>query len=124
MVVEFENLTRFADPSTYQWEFGDGQRVSAVENPTHVYRNPGTYSVRLSATNITGQRTEKCLSKILIVVNENPCCLFYHTGEYRQVFTTEEVRFVNLSEGADEFIWRFGDGNESFEEEPIHGLPR
>jgi len=122
LVVEFENLTRFADPSTYQWEFGDGQRVSAVENPTHVYRNPGTYSVRLSATNITGQRTEM-FKQDFIVVNETPVASFTIPDEYRQVFTTEEVRFVNLSEGADEFIWRFGDGNESFEEEPIHAYP-
>ncbi|WMN11141.1 PKD domain-containing protein [Marivirga salinae] len=122
LVVEFENLTQFADPSTYQWEFGDGQRVAAVENPTHVYRNPGTYSVRLSATNITGQRTEM-FKEEFIVVNATPTASFTIPDEYRQVFTGEEVRFVNLSEGADEFIWKFGDGNESFEEEPIHAYP-
>jgi gliding motility-associated-like protein len=119
LVVEFENLTQFADPSTYQWEFGDGQRASAVVNPIHVYRNPGTYTVTLSATNITGQRTEM-IKEEFIVVNETPVASFTIPDEYRQVFTTEEVRFVNLSEGANEFIWKFGDGNESFEEEPIH----
>ncbi|MGM0582432.1 MAG: PKD domain-containing protein [Bacteroidota bacterium] len=122
LVVEFENLTQFADPATYQWEFGDGQRVSAVENPTHVYRNPGTYTVRLTASNITGQRTEM-VKEEFIVVNETPEASFTIPDEYRQVFTTEEVRFVNLSEGADEFIWKFGDGNESFEAEPIHAYP-
>ena len=122
LVVEFENLTQFADPSSYQWEFGDGQRVSAVENPTHIYRNPGTYTVTLSANNITGQRTEM-IKEEFIVVNETPTASFTIPDEYRQVFTGEEVRFVNLSEGADEYIWKFGDGNESFEEEPIHAYP-
>ncbi len=122
LVVEFENLTQFADPSTYQWEFGDGQRVSAVENPTHVYRNPGTYTVTLSASNITGQRTEM-LKEEFITVFATPQASFTIPDEYRQVFTGEEVRFVNLSEGADEYIWKFGDGNESFEFEPIHAYP-
>jgi|GEM_PF-5972314 gliding motility-associated-like protein len=122
LVVEFENLTRFADPSTYQWEFGDGQRASAVENPTHVYRNPGEYTVRLTASNITGQRTEM-LKEEFVTVFATPQASFTIPDEYRQVFTGEEVRFVNLSEGADEYIWKFGDGNESFEFEPIHAYP-
>jgi gliding motility-associated-like protein len=122
LVVEFENLTQFADPSTYQWEFGDGQRVSAVENPTHVYRNPGTYTVTLSASNITGQRTQM-IKEEFIEVFATPQASFTIPDEYRSVFTGEEVRFVNLSQGADEYIWKFGDGNESFEFEPIHAYP-
>lgn len=122
LVVQFENLSRYANPSTYQWEFGDGQRASAVENPIHVYTNPGVYNVTLSATNITGQRTE-LIKEELITVYATPQASFTIPDEYRQVFTTEEVRFVNLSQGADEFIWKFGDGNESFEKEPIHAYP-
>jgi len=122
LVVEFENLSEYADPSTYQWEFGDGQRAAAVENPIHVYTNPGKYTVKLSATNITGQRTE-LIKEEFITVNATPQASFTIPDEYRQVFTTEEVRFVNLSEGADEYIWKFGDGNESFEKEPIHAYP-
>ncbi|WP_375577587.1 PKD domain-containing protein [Marivirga tractuosa] len=122
LVVQFENLSQYADPSTYQWEFGDGQRAAAVENPIHVYTNPGTYNVTLSATNITGQRTE-LVKEDFIIVNATPQASFTIPDEYRQVFTTEEVRFVNLSEGADEYIWKFGDGNESFEEEPVHAYP-
>ncbi|WKV11601.1 PKD domain-containing protein [Marivirga harenae] len=122
LVVEFENLTQFADPSTYQWEFGDGQRVSAVENPTHVYRNPGIYTVTLSASNITGQRTQM-IKEEFIEVFATPQASFTIPDEYRSVFTGEEVRFVNLSQGADEYIWKFGDGNESFEFEPIHAYP-
>jgi len=119
LVVKFENLSEYADPSTYQWSFGDGQRASAVIDPIHVYTNPGTYTVTLSATNITGQRTE-LIKEEFITVNATPQASFTIPDEYRRVFTTEEVRFVNLSEGADEFIWKFGDGNESFEFEPIH----
>lgn len=33
----------------YRWEFGDGQ-VSTLEKPTHVFKKPGEYQVRLLAT--------------------------------------------------------------------------
>ena len=35
---------------SYYWEFGDGN-FSFAENPAHVYRDTGTYDVRLFATN-------------------------------------------------------------------------
>lgn len=34
------------DPITYNWQFGDGGTGSGV-NPTHIYSNPGTYTVTL-----------------------------------------------------------------------------
>ena len=119
LVVEFENLSRFADPGTYQWEFGDNQRVRAVENPTHVYTSPGTYTVTLTADNITrNQQTET--KEAYITVYETPQSSFTIPDEFRQVFTGEEVQFVNTSIGADEFVWKFGDGNQSFDENPVH----
>jgi len=36
------------DPYTsVEWDFGDGSNTSTVENPTHQYTNPGTYTVSL-----------------------------------------------------------------------------
>ena len=119
LVVDFENRTRYADPSTYLWEFGDGKRIRAVENPTHVYTSPGVYSVRLYANNITGQERE-LLREDYITVYETPQASFTIPDEFRQVFTGEEVQFINTSVGADQYIWMFGDGSESFEENPVH----
>lgn len=122
LVVEFENLTKFADPGTYQWEFGDNQRARAVENPTHVYTSPGVYTVRLIANNITGQERE-VIKEDYITVYETPQASFTIPDEFRQVFTGEEVQFVNTSIGADEFVWKLGDGNQSFDENPVHVYP-
>lgn len=119
LIVNFENLTQFADPATYQWEFGDNQRASGVENPTHIYSQPGTYTVTLSANNVTGQRTE-VVKEQFITVYETPQASYTIPDDFRQVFTGEEVQMVNTSVGADEFIWRFGDGNTSFQENPVH----
>ncbi len=39
------------------WEFGDGH-TSTEENPAHIYRIPGTFSVSLTVTNLDGSDTE------------------------------------------------------------------
>ncbi len=43
-------------PQYYYWDFGDGN-ASAEQNPTHIYDEKGTYSVRLIVTNNIGSDT-------------------------------------------------------------------
>lgn len=47
LTVSFQNETQNggADPE-YRWHFGDGD-ISQVTTPTHIYEEPGVYSVRL-----------------------------------------------------------------------------
>jgi len=53
-------FVHFTDQSTgtlsRTWSFGDGS-ISRYTNPTHVYINPGTYSVSLTETNTYGSAT-------------------------------------------------------------------
>ncbi|MBK6264240.1 PKD domain-containing protein [Marivirga sp. S37H4] len=118
LTVDFENLTRFATASTYLWDFGDNQS-SRVIHPQHTYDKPGTYTVRLSANNITGQAVE-AVKTAYITVFESPQSIFRVKSGFEEVFTGEKVEFVNSSTEADQFLWDFGDGNESFQEEPVH----
>ncbi len=112
LLVEFENLTKFSDPATYRWEFGDDQRATGVENPTHLYSKPGEYTVTLTAKNSTGQDVEE-MKVAYIKVYEAPQASFTIPDAFRQVFSEETVQFVNTSLGGDEFLWKFGDGNTS-----------
>lgn len=41
-------------PTTWAWDFGDGG-TSTQQNPTHVYRAAGVFTVRLTASNASGQ---------------------------------------------------------------------
>jgi len=46
--VIFQNFSQNA--TSYAWSFGDGA-TSTEENPTHIYAEPGTYEVSLTAYN-------------------------------------------------------------------------
>lgn len=50
--ISFTNSTAYvgSDELSYSWNFGDGS-TSSEENPTHAFSSPGTYSVKLVATN-------------------------------------------------------------------------
>ena len=46
LVVDFTSTSTGTATLTYAWDFGDGN-TSAVQNPTHTYGAPGTYTVCL-----------------------------------------------------------------------------
>lgn len=48
---DFRNASKNAE--SYLWDFGDGE-LSEAMNPSHVYKNSGTYQVRLTTTNACG----------------------------------------------------------------------
>jgi PKD repeat protein len=44
-------------PTSWSWDFGDGT-TSTAQNPDHTYTSPGTYTVSLTASNVTGSDTK------------------------------------------------------------------
>lgn len=49
----FTNTTTTGEPTTYSWNFGDGEASSEIA-PTHVYPLEGMYTVTLTASNAAG----------------------------------------------------------------------
>ncbi len=46
-------------PTSWAWDFdNDGSTDSTDQNPSHEYTDPGTYTVKLTSTNLTGSDTE------------------------------------------------------------------
>jgi gliding motility-associated-like protein len=117
LTVQFRNLTRFAEPGTYRWSFGEGEGVSTEENPSYTYYEPGQYTVTLEASNSMGI-TEQMVKEFSVEVYETPRAAFNLRPQ--EAFKTEPIYFVNLSIGADRYHWDFGDGNTSTELEPSH----
>ena len=54
--VQFENLSLNA--SSYAWDFGDGTFDSLTIDPEHIYEDPGSYRVKMTAYTEDGQKSE------------------------------------------------------------------
>jgi PKD repeat protein len=53
LTIQFTD-TSLNEPSGYYWDFGDGEGLVNVQNPTHTYRSNGNYTVWLMASNEKG----------------------------------------------------------------------
>jgi PKD repeat protein len=49
--------TSSGSPAAWSWDFGDGTDVQTEQSPVHQYTVAGTYTVRMTAINITGSST-------------------------------------------------------------------
>jgi PKD repeat protein len=108
--AEFLNHSYHA--SSWQWDFGDGQFSSEL-NPIHTYDSPGAYNICLTAEN--GCDTKMICQGIVISCEIPP-------PSFQYALTGSELSLSNntyLSEPAG-WMWDFGDGNTSSEEEPVH----
>jgi hypothetical protein len=100
--------------TTYFWSFGDGS-TSTAKNPTYTYFDAGTYRVELTVRGPGGVST---MSRI---VNAYPSPIASLKLNPNYVYVNDEaVRFFNLSQGGERYIWNFGDGDTSMMKEPTH----
>ncbi|MGZ6413445.1 MAG: PKD domain-containing protein, partial [Bacteroidia bacterium] len=112
--------TAFSDattnsPSQWNWSFGDGT-TSTLQNPTHVYPTPATYSVTLVTQNIFG-----CKDSITISTTVNPLPVAAFT--FDTVCATAATSFSDQSTAAVSWTWDFGDGATSTNNSPTHIYP-
>lgn len=107
--VTFFNTTLNGDD--YQWDFGNGL-VSFSENPTTILQNPGvtdsTYTVQLFATSNDGCSD---LTSLDVVVHPAPVADF--DMDVDEACHPAPVELTNNSTLATEFLWDYGDGQQS-----------
>jgi gliding motility-associated-like protein len=111
----FENTSLAG--TDFIWEFGDNTTSTAV-NPVHIYPNPGTYNVRLIATDTSTCNRVDTSAYFTITVVSKPVALF--SWSPNPPIENTPVQFTNLSSGAIRYIWNFGDGESSTEINPSH----
>ena len=102
--------------ATYAWtSTGAGSQIGA--NPQMTFVNGGCYDVTLTAT-LNGC-SNSTTSASLICVQNYPVANFYTSpGSFSQ--NNQTLSFINTSIGASGYIWNFGDGSLSNEENPNH----
>lgn len=118
LAVSFSDLTSPPNSVTdWLWDFGDGS-TSTEENPTHIYQTAGSYDVSLTITDLGG-----CTSTIQFndTVNYIPYPTPGFTVDTAIGCMGQEFSFTNTSFGnAVSYLWNFGDGGTSTEENPTH----
>jgi len=114
LTVNFTDLTT-GTPTTWSWDFGDGS-TSTSQNPSHIYTAPGTYTVELTASNLSSTSTE---TKTAYVTVYNVEADF--SGTPLLSYAPLTVIFTNSSLGSPtSWLWNFGDGNTSTDQNPVH----
>jgi len=108
-VMVFTNTTTGTLPIAYTWDFGDGGS-SNLEHPTHTYSAAGTFGVSLEACNSVGCDT----------YGEPVQVLPQPTAGFTYAEDGLTITFSNTSSDATTYLWAFGDGATSTEENPVH----
>ena len=93
-------------------EFGDGSSVDLGNSGTsvsHVYTSPGTYTVRVTVTDVTGQQTEQ-----VTVISVSAVVAVSVTGPPSVVVNNSATFQASVAGGGTvlQYRWNFGDGTE------------
>ena len=123
-----EQIIDFTDESTsdgtigsWAWDFGDGN-TSSEQDPTHEYAEPGTYLVCLTITDDDGECTNHVCHEI--TVHHPPagnCHALYSVHQADPDILTFDFTDQSTSDGTiGSWLWDFGDGNTSTEQNPSH----
>lgn len=114
LVVNFE-IENY-DYESVEWQVEDGQS-STAQNPTFIFEKAGDWIVNAIITLNSGN-IDTLQYQNLISVKEKPQVDF--SVESNVSCIGEEISFNNLTTSADSYLWSFGDGNQSTDENPTH----
>ncbi len=108
-------INNSSNATNYNWEFGDGTPQSNSNSPTHIYTNPGVYTVQLVAYNANCNDT----AYQNITVYPKPTALFSATdvclGQATQFTDMSNISSGNISQ----WSWSFNPGS-SNNQNPQH----
>ena len=102
------------EPTTWNWSFPGGEPASSQEqNPEVTYASPGLYSVSLEVGNPFGS-TSQTFDNFVEIIDLPTASFDFFQEDLKVVFeSTSTGENVN-------YLWLFGDGNQSQEASPTH----
>jgi gliding motility-associated-like protein len=114
--VQFENFSS-VEGDSYFWDFGDGT-TSVLENPVHVFTTPGVYNVQFIITDFANCIVADTAYVVITVSSSTNVLADFDVND--SLCISSNIEFINQSQNASNYLWDFGDGNTSTQENPIH----
>ncbi|HVM88599.1 MAG TPA: PKD domain-containing protein [Puia sp.] len=111
--INFNN-TSTPTPTISNWNFGDGTSSNAIDT-TKIYTTAGIYNVKL--TNTFGSCIDSFIKKVVIL---NPAVANFSASPLVSCDSLFTVNFIDQSTGASKWLWNFGDGTTSSQQNPTH----
>ncbi len=107
-------------PTGWSWDFGDGTS-SDLPSPEHVYTTPGKYTIRLTVQGSQGSNTTMSTEPIEVALPPEASV----RAQPRTGSAPLMVAFTDNSTGrVNSWLWTFGDGTSSEEQNPVHTYSR
>jgi gliding motility-associated-like protein len=100
----------------YEWNLGDSTLVNQTPPFSHVYTQEGEYDVSLSITDAFGCQNADTLISAVEVISQ-PVANFSFSPNTPTDYDNE-VEFTDLSVGSTSWMWDFGNGQGSNEQNP------
>jgi PKD repeat protein len=114
LTVAFTDASTVAGPATitgWSWNFGDDSSASIPQqSPSHTYASAGTYTVRLTVTDSTGE-TSTISQQIVVAAHAS---LIYPAAGQTNVSTINAFRWADVPAGQGYQLWigtKRGDGS-------------
>lgn len=106
--------------SAYWWDFGDANS-SPLQNPTHIYKQPGTYTVSrmLNGDEDMVETVQMTIQKRVSPIEKDPNAPIFTIGKTNPR-VGEIIQFTDKTPNATSWLWNFGDGYTSQERNPTH----
>ncbi|MGB4959251.1 MAG: PKD domain-containing protein, partial [Saprospiraceae bacterium] len=105
LLSAFTNKSKNA--TTFIWDFGDNSGLSYINNPSHVYTDPGSFTLRLIAQMMPGCADTLIKKDFVHVLGPNASLKFDLDGNC----TPLNVKLSATSDKPYSYIWDYGDGN-------------
>jgi PKD repeat protein len=106
----------------YRWEFGDGE-VSTLDKPTHVFKKPGQYQIRLVVSDKL--HSGNLADSMITVTALPPQMKITLKSGVEEGIAPLQVNFTGTasitgSPCEPQYSWDFNDGTFSMEQNPVH----